>query len=69
MCQKCADAMDKYFPNLTDEEKMDILWNATAFPAGCGETVARQLKEAKESTDGSYGGVMEWSQRKLNNAI
>ena len=32
MCQKCIDLLNEYFPTTTEEVKMDVLWNETAFP-------------------------------------
>lgn len=48
MCNKCADALDKYFPpGITSEYKRQyILWGMTAFPCASGETIAKQIQEA-----------------------
>ena len=49
MCQKCADAMVKYFPDADDKTVDFILWNKTAFPMGSAEQVVRQIKEYAEA--------------------
>lgn len=59
MCQKCADALNEHFGSLTDKQKMDVLWAGTAFPAGCGDTCARQLAELSKKSGGDYGLAMK----------
>ena len=49
MCEKCVDAMERILPDTLDwEQKMNILWSWTAFPAGSPETIERQLTEHAE---------------------
>jgi len=45
MCEKCVAAVKKYWPNLPEEKYPELLWNATCFPFGDHEMVARQVKE------------------------
>lgn len=46
-------AVDWQYPHLSDEDKMHLLWSATAFPF-CGPMyLAEQLIELRENTDGS----------------
>ena len=45
MCQKCLDAINKYLPDLSHQEAMEVLWSQTAFPFGGPEQIERQLAE------------------------
>ena len=49
VCKTCVDAVRaagcaKGY-DITVEEAVTILWEATAYPAGCGDVVAKQAKE------------------------
>ncbi len=48
MCEKCHEAMEKYFGDLSDDEKDAILWGLTAFPAGSAEQIVSQIEHAHE---------------------
>ena len=49
MCQQCVNNLIDLLPvKMTWDERMDVLWGHTAFPAGSAETVERQLKEFVE---------------------
>jgi len=50
MCQKCADAIKEYWPNLPEDKWGDLLMNCTCFPCGCGDDVAKQVKEMAEKS-------------------
>lgn len=43
MCKICAEAVERLFPEFTNDEKMDILWNETAYPFADGPHTERQL--------------------------
>ncbi len=46
MCQQCVNNLIDLLPDeMTWDERMDVLWNQTAFPAGDANTIERQLKE------------------------
>jgi len=45
MCQKCKDTLDKYLPDLSDEEKANVLMSWTAFPAGDHNIVSKQIRK------------------------
>ncbi len=46
MCQQCVNNLIDLLPDdMSWSERMDVLWNYTAFPAGSPETVERQLRE------------------------
>lgn len=34
MCQRCVEAFDELWPELSEEDRMYFLWNCTAFPIG-----------------------------------
>jgi hypothetical protein len=44
MCQKCVDAMKKYFPEIHEDQYGDILMNYTSFPFGDAEQIEAQVK-------------------------
>ena len=49
MCQQCYDNLNKLLPNeMSWDDKVNVLWNYTAFPAGGPETIERQLREFVE---------------------
>ena len=50
MCKQCADAIEKYFPGISDEDRSDLLWSATAFPFDA-ESVERQLATLRSQID------------------
>ena len=46
MCQQCVNNLIDLLPDdMAWDERVDVLWGRTAFPAGSAETVERQLKE------------------------
>jgi len=45
MCKVCQEALEKYFPNLPQCDRYDILMNLTAFPFADGEYTANQVAE------------------------
>ena len=52
MCQKCVNNLIDLLPDdMPWSERMDVLWNQTAFPAGSAETVERQLREYMDRRD------------------
>jgi len=51
MCQQCVDVVNRHFPDLAWDDKVDILWEFTSFPFGDVEEVERQLIELKEKVD------------------
>ena len=50
MCQLCVDAINKYFPGISDGDRSDLLWSATAFPFDA-ESVERQLSTLRSQID------------------
>ena len=45
MCEKCIEALNRYFPNLSEKEAGDLLWNETTFPFGTAERIVKQLQD------------------------
>ncbi len=45
MCKLCVEAVDTHFPDLSDEDRGELLWGATGFPMVPGERVAEQLAD------------------------
>ena len=43
MCQQCLDAVERYFPGLSDKDRHRLLWGATCFPFGPAEPHLREM--------------------------
>jgi len=69
MCQKCNDALDKYYPNLNEEERGDLLMSATAFPFGDAAYIENQLKELVENTDGTLHGALAFVDQEMHQIL
>lgn len=52
MCKRCIAAVERHFPEATDEDREYILWEETAFPMGPEDMVRRQI----ESASVDFGG-------------
>ena len=50
MCQKCIDAVKKFWPDLPENQYSDLLWNITCFPFGDHNDVLSQVKEMAEKS-------------------
>ena len=60
MCHKCQDALNEYWPGLSQSERNALLWGATSYPF---DMVAAQLKDASRRTRQNLGlalGIAEW---------
>jgi len=66
MCLTCGTAVRKHFPLLTHKEQVDILWCGTAFPAGCGEHVEKQLSDLAEKSKGNYEAAMDITHKEFD---
>jgi len=52
MCQKCVDLLNEILPaDMPWDDKVDVLWNHTAYPSAQPETIEGQLREYRESND------------------
>lgn len=52
MCQQCVTTTRELFPDLTNKERLDILWEYTEFPMGDPDRIVEQLHEyAERNTD------------------
>ena len=45
MCVKCVEAVREFFPAVAEKDYGELLYNATCYPFGGPEDVARQLRE------------------------
>ena len=55
MCQACVGAIQKYWPKLSEDEYSDLLYSATAYPAGDAEQVVAQIKEMAQRSGCNLG--------------
>lgn len=68
MCQKCLEAVKKYYPHLTGEDVGLLLWSATAYPMGGPEQIERQLKEVRAATDGTLDAAIGYATKQMDAA-
>ena len=66
MCEQCVLAVEWHYPNLTDEERGEVLMSATCFPFGSPELIEEQLVELKEKTDGTLRGALVFANAELD---
>ena len=52
MCEECVKAKAELFPDLTDEEFEEILWEYTCHPAGGYPRIREQLEEYARDPQG-----------------
>jgi hypothetical protein len=57
------------FPNNTDEELMELLWNVTCYPFGTKEQVIEDFKEASKASDKDPSKAMAWAEDITNKAM
>ena len=69
MCEKCIAAVEKHYPELSDEEGGELLISATCFPFGSPEQIEDQLIELKDKTDGTMGGAIAFAHKELDEAM
>ena len=69
MCQKCADAVCKWYPEFSEEDQGELLWGATCFPFGEPEDVDRRLQELRTHTDGTLSGAMQYAEAQQDRAM
>jgi hypothetical protein len=66
MCEKCVEAVKKWYPELPEDQWDDLLMDATCFPFGSPEMVEKQLKELREKTDGTLGGAIIFANEEMD---
>ena len=65
MCKECQDLIDKYYPQLTDDDKSEVLFSATCFPFCGPELLEDQLEVLKNETDGTLKGALLFASEQL----
>ena len=55
MCQKCVDAIKKYWPDLPEEDWRHLLWGATPYPCGSAEDVVQAIRQMAERSGCDVG--------------
>ena len=66
MCKKCVKLSIKYFPDLTEEERGELLWGATAFPFSKPDYLENQLRELVKKTDGTLQACLAYADAQLS---
>lgn len=65
MCDRCIEAVKKYYPGLFEDSYSDLLMSATSFPFGSPEYIEKQLIELRLNTDGTVPGAIAYAEKKL----
>jgi len=69
MCKQCQEATERHYGHLSDEDKMHLLWSATAFPFCGPDYLENQLIELKENTDGSLGQAQGYADKQMSETV
>ena len=69
MCANCLTVTQRHYPDLSDSDISQLLWEATAFPFGSSELIEKQLIELRGNTDGTLGGAIAYANNKLDQAM
>lgn len=66
MCEKCIEAVKKYYPGFFEDCYGDLLMGATCFPFGNPELIESQLAEVRKNSDGTLPGALAYSEHQLD---
>lgn len=69
MCLKCKKALDKYWPNITDEQKISVLWATTAYPFADADYTIKQIKDMAERSHGDVGLAYKLADEDMDRAM
>jgi hypothetical protein len=69
MCQKCVDAVKRYYPDLPESDYGTLLLGATAFPFGGPDIIEKQLAEVLAASDGTLDGALAYAEREMDKAM
>jgi len=65
MCHECQSLAERYYPDLSNEDRYEVLIGATAFPFASPRTLEVQLRQLRRRTDGSLDGALAYADRAL----
>ena len=69
MCQRCVEAVKRYWPDLPQGDYGRLLWSCTAFPAAKPETVEQQVRDMAERSGCDLGKAMKIVDEETNAAM
>lgn len=69
MCIKCLEAAQEIYPELTEQDRVRLLWEATAFPFAQPEHIRKQLMDHKANTDGSVQAAINRAAENMDAAM
>ncbi len=69
MCQKCLDAVKRYWPDLPKEDYGELLFSCTAFPFADLETTKQQIREMAEKSGRDLLKAMVIAEEETREAI
>lgn len=67
MCQRCVDAFDELWPELTADERMHFLWSCTAYPVG--DNTRERLEHFLAVCGKDFGAVLKLNEEEFNAAM
>lgn len=68
MCQRCVDAVKKYFPDCPVKEYGNFLLEATPFPCGTAQDTETALRRHKQARCKTWTDAMARAWRRCENA-
>lgn len=69
MCQKCLDAVKRWWPDLPKEQYGEMLWSVTCFPFGGAEQIESQIKDMAERSGCDLRAAMAIADDELTEAM
>lgn len=63
------DRVRSYFPNATEEQCEELLWNCTPFPCGNAEQVEGALRAAHVAGGGTVAGALRFGDQAMREAM
>ena len=69
MCQRCVEAVKRYWPDLPQGDYGRLLWNCTAFPVAMPETIEQQVRDMAERSGCDLGKAIQIADQELDEAM
>jgi len=60
MCEQCADAAKRLYPELDAKGRGSLLWNTTCFPFGSTEQVVEQIESNRAQFGEDLDALYQW---------
>lgn len=66
--KELVEVVVKYYPDISDEQMGNLLWEATCFPFGTLGMIEKNLQDHIRETDGTVQGAIDRSMEMLESA-